>query len=72
MIEAKALRWLLIVIGIIVFTITVPPIGVLLILGLFGCFGYRMVRGIRRKAAERAAQRQIYWRHDTITRRYYS
>jgi hypothetical protein len=72
LIEAKALRWLLIVSGVIVATLTFPPIGILLIFGLMGCGIFRMNRWRARRAAERAAYRQMYWKPDTIARRYYS
>lgn len=71
MIEAKALRWLIIISVIIVFTIAFPPIGVLMILGLIVCWIFRMNRWRAQRAAERAAQRQVYWHPDTIQRRYY-
>lgn len=71
MIETKALRWLIIISVIIVFTLAFPPIGVLMILALIGCWVFRMNRWRAQRAAERAAYRQAYWKPDTIQRRYY-
>lgn len=72
MIEAKAVRWLLIISGIIAMTLIAPPIGVVLMLGLAGCGVFRLNRWRARRAAERRAQRQMYWTPDRIRQTYYS
>ena len=72
MIESKALTWLICISVVIGFTLAFPPLGVLMMFALAGCGIFRWNRWRVRRAAERAAARQVYWKPDTIQRRYYS
>jgi uncharacterized membrane protein len=71
LIEAQAVRWLLILSGVIGMTLIAPPIGVVLIMGLAGCGIYRTVRRISRKQQARREAAQAYWTPDRIRRTYY-
>ena len=59
-------------IGLIVLCLALPPVGCLALIATGFCGVYRMNRRRKAKAAERAAQRGVYWGPDTMTRRYYS
>jgi predicted PurR-regulated permease PerM len=71
LIEAQAVRWLLVVSGVIAMTLIAPPIGVVLIMGLVGCGVYRTARRLRRKRELNRAAAQVYWTPERIQRTYY-
>lgn len=71
MIDANALRWLIIISVIIGFTLAFPPIGVLMMFALAGRQIFKLNRWRARRAAERAAARQVYWTPERIRKTYY-
>jgi hypothetical protein len=67
LIDTNALKWLVIIMGIIIMMMVAPPIGVLGIIAVPAWF----IHKARKKAAARRAVRNQYWSPDRIHRTYY-
>jgi chromate transport protein ChrA len=72
LIDANALRWLLIIIGLAIATLTMPPAGLLGLAGLVLWFIVRMSQRFKARRQARQAAQSVYWTPERIQRRFYA